>query len=224
MAQRAVDVATVFKFLTEHNLMYKYDPKVVPLSFNSQEVDSDGKLRIGYFTSLADSPTLGDTPTMVLKAKAILELLGHTVIPFELTNVAEYSRILDNLEHADLGHHFKNKLKHEDISFSIQGFYDECKTPYWQRKLISFLPPALRFGCLQHTQYGMSVRHSSDLWDCIADRTVAVNQLVDELNELKLDLIISPAFATPALPLEVMKIRGGGEYRARPISNCITIL
>ena len=137
MAQRAVDVAAIFRLLSEQNPMHKYDAKVAPVSWNSQVFESKEKLRIGYFTSLHISPTLGDIPVMVLKAKSILESLGHTVIPFELTNADEYNRVLMSVSSADLGQHMTNALKHEEVSPCIADLYNALKTPYWQKKLLS---------------------------------------------------------------------------------------
>jgi hypothetical protein len=65
-------------------------------------------LRIGYFTSLAYLPVIGDTEQIVLSAKEALESEGHTLVPFEMPDSFTMARLIADFAYADGG---ENSLK-----------------------------------------------------------------------------------------------------------------
>lgn len=196
MGRRAEYVSNVFKLLTEDGLFNKYDAKAVPLPWNSGLFESTQPLRIGYLTSTKICPTIGDIPKTILKAKQLFENIGHTLIPFELTQAEEYLKLTMDLFHADLGKHFVELVKNEEISPVINGFARFCKIPAWKRNLFNWLK-------LKELP-GTNVQMSYDLWDCTAKRRAVIEKLLEEMAELKLDLILCPVYPTPALPIDAI--------------------
>ena len=51
---------------------------------------------------------IGDTQEVVLKAKSVLESLGHTLVPFEAPDAYKYMNTFGKIILADHAKHFSN--------------------------------------------------------------------------------------------------------------------
>ncbi|NWX77300.1 VDHAP protein, partial [Alca torda] len=120
--------------------MFNLDSTVPPLPFNEEVYASTQPLRIGYYeTDFFTMPS----PAMrraVRETKQMLEDAGHTLVPFEVTNV-DY--MLFNFcvrgMFADGGASFLKKFKGELEKSSMGLFFWLAKSPSWLKTLLSWI-------------------------------------------------------------------------------------
>jgi len=114
-------VTAVFQAMIESGRHPEHDVSVPPIPWNhavssilkqstsfdnhiflgAQSFRSPKSLRIGYSTSMPFFPTMGDSGEMVLRAKAALESLGHTLVEFKMPDPYDYMGIFGRIVLAD---------------------------------------------------------------------------------------------------------------------------
>ncbi|NXK06371.1 FAAH1 hydrolase, partial [Herpetotheres cachinnans] len=120
--------------------MFSLDSTVPPLPFNEEVYCSTQPLHIGYYeTDFFTMPS----PAMrraVQETKKLLEDAGHTLVPFELTNV---DRVVFNFcirgMFADGGASFLSKFKGELEKSSMGLFFWLAKSPNWLKTVLSWI-------------------------------------------------------------------------------------
>ncbi|OXB78942.1 UNVERIFIED_CONTAM: hypothetical protein H355_013822 [Colinus virginianus] len=120
--------------------MFNLDSTVPPLPFNEEVYSSTQPLRIGYYeTDFFTMPS----PAMrraVRETKQLLEEAGHTLVPFELTNVdySTYNFCIRGM-FADGGVSFLEKFEGELEKGSLGIFFWLAKSPNWLKTLLSWI-------------------------------------------------------------------------------------
>ncbi|NXA59060.1 FAAH1 hydrolase, partial [Mohoua ochrocephala] len=120
--------------------MFSLDSTVPPLPFNEEVYSSTKPLRIGYYeTDFFTMPS----PAMrraVRETKQLLEEAGHTLVPFELTNVdyVVFNYCVRGM-FADGGSFFVKKFKGEIEKSGMGLFFWLAKAPHWLKALLSWI-------------------------------------------------------------------------------------
>jgi len=194
LCKRAKDVARVFQALTENNLQNKIDNKVAPISWNSQvnfkscEVensalillaliqqtfDSRERVRIGFLSSVGPLTPIGDTPEVLLKAKAYFESAGHIVVPFTLP--FDMSKVEELPWDPDTYGRLDSLLRYDQVYEGISGLYNKDLRPAQEPSL------------------------PSEYRDYLMERELLVDSLLDAMKSQDIDLLLCPVFPFPAL-------------------------
>ena len=152
-------------------------------------------------------PCIGDTKKVVESAKTALEDRGHTLLPFELINDVEWTKLYFDLRYADLGDNLRQVLYGEQISPSMHGVYKIINQPNWLRKILAkiyqLFPESLqRNRKVQELRAGLDAQTSKQLWKCMTERKKLIELILSQMDELELDLILCPAFPFPALKVK----------------------
>lgn len=120
--------------------MFNLDSTVPPLPFNEEVYSSTQPLRIGYYeTDFFTMPS----PAMrraVRETKQLLEEAGHTLVPFELTNVdySVYNFCFRGM-FADGGVTFLKNFEGELEKGNIGILSWLMKSPNWIKTLLSWI-------------------------------------------------------------------------------------
>ncbi|NXL99419.1 FAAH1 hydrolase, partial [Tyrannus savana] len=120
--------------------MFNLDSTVPPLPFNEEVYSSTQPLRIGYYeTDFFTMPS----PAMrraVRETKQLLEEAGHTLVPFELTNVdyVIFNFCVRGL-FSDGGTSFVKKFNGELEKGGSGMFFWLAKSPQWLKTLLSWI-------------------------------------------------------------------------------------
>ncbi|NXY35257.1 FAAH1 hydrolase, partial [Pomatorhinus ruficollis] len=178
--------------------MFSLDSTVPPLPFNEEVYSSTKPLRIGYYeTDFFTMPS----PAMrraVRQTKQLLEEAGHTLVPFELTNV---DHVIFNYcvrgMFADGGNSFVKKFKGE-MENGTGMFFWLAKAPHWLKTLLSWTSkPFVR---------SISFYLSQQLWDSTSTPLTTstfppqdfCHQFIAQWKKLNLDVMLCPMLG-PAL-------------------------
>ncbi|NXE24789.1 FAAH1 hydrolase, partial [Ardeotis kori] len=182
--------------------MFNLDSTVPPLPFNEEVYSSTQPLRIGYYeTDFFTMPS----PAMrraVRETKQLLEDAGHTLVPFELTNVdyVIFNFCIRGI-FADGGASFLKKFKGELEKNSTGLLLWLAKSPDWLKTLLSWIAkpfsPAGHQGSL-----------SQQLWDSTSTPLTAsasppqefCHQFIAQWKKLNLDVMLCPMLG-PALSI-----------------------
>jgi fatty acid amide hydrolase len=167
-------------------------------------------LRIGYYTTLPVFPSIGDTPDTVLKAKAALEAMGHTVVPFEIPDIWRLVHVFATLATADGGNIIYRKLKYDKISWVAEKFQQgRSLSSYLYSKIASlFVSPNPRA-----LGGDPAAQKSEVLWEYLHEQRNIKYKVLDKMRDLNLDLILAPTFPFPAARVEDSeKLFGAASY------------
>ncbi|NXQ75056.1 FAAH1 hydrolase, partial [Quiscalus mexicanus] len=178
--------------------MFSLDSTVPPLPFNEEVYSSTKPLRIGYYeTDFFTMPS----PAMrraVRETKQLLEEAGHTLVPFELTNV-EY--VMFNYcvrgMFSDGGSSFVRKFKGEMEKGSSGLFFWLAKAPHWLKTLLSWIskPFVPRFSSIIRSMKENTV---DEVWSLHHEIEDFCHQFIAQWKQLNLDVMLCPMLG-PAL-------------------------
>ncbi|XP_075615609.1 fatty-acid amide hydrolase 1 isoform X2 [Balearica regulorum gibbericeps] len=178
--------------------MFNLDSTVPPLPFNEEVFSSTQPLRIGYYeTDFFTMPS----PAMrraVRETKQLLEDAGHTLVPFELTNV-DY--VIFNFcvrgIFADGGASFLKTFKGELEKSSMGLFLWLAKSPHWLKTLLSWIakPFVPRFS---HIIRSMRANTVDEVWSLHHEIEEFCHQFTAQWKKLNLDVMLCPMLG-PAL-------------------------
>ncbi|XP_071606332.1 fatty-acid amide hydrolase 1 isoform X1 [Heliangelus exortis] len=178
--------------------MFSLDSTVPPLPFNEEVYSSTQPLRIGYYET--DYFTM-PSPAMrraVREAKQMLEEAGHTLVPFELTNV-DY--VIFNFcvrgMFADGGASFSKKFKGELEQSSMGLFFWLAKAPNWLKSVLSWIakPFVPRFSSIVRSMKANTVE---EVWSLHHEIEGFCHQFTTQWKNLNLDVMLCPMLG-PAL-------------------------
>ncbi|XP_074893132.1 fatty-acid amide hydrolase 1-like [Buteo buteo] len=171
--------------------MFNLDSTVPPLPFNEEVYSSTQPLRIGYYeTDFFTMPS----PAMrraVRETKQLLEDAGHTLVPFELTNV-DY--VVFNFcfrgVFADGGTSFLKKFKGE-LDKSVRLFFWLAKSPNWLKTVLSWIakPFVPRFSDIVRS---MTANTVDEVWSLHHEIEEFCHQFIAQWKKLNLDVMLCP--------------------------------
>ncbi|NWU16251.1 FAAH1 hydrolase, partial [Cephalopterus ornatus] len=178
--------------------MFSLDSTVPPLPFNEEVYSSTQPLRIGYYeTDFFTMPS----PAMrraVREMKQLLEEAGHTLVPFELTNV---DHVVFNFcvrgMFADGGTSFVNTFIGELEKGGVAMFFWLAKSPHWLRTLLSWIvkPFVPRFSRITGSMRANTV---DEVWNLHHEIEDFSHQFIAQWKKLNLDVMLCPMLG-PAL-------------------------
>ncbi|KAM6305863.1 fatty-acid amide hydrolase 1 [Aegotheles albertisi] len=178
--------------------MFSLDSTVPPLPFNEEVYSSTRPLRIGYYET--DFFTMPG-PTMrraVRETKQLLEDAGHTLVPFELTDVDNtlFNFCVKGI-FADGGASFVKKFKGELERGSVRLFFWLAKSPDWLKTVLSWIakPFVPRFSGLIRSMRSNTV---DDVWILHHEIEEFCHQFIAQWKKLNLDVMLCPMLG-PAL-------------------------
>ena len=132
----------------------------------------------------------------VLKAKAALESLGHTVVEFPAPPIPKIMWVFFSLLNAEGGNQLYNALKHDEISHIaeklVKGRYFPSNIMEAVRSLFTTADERL-FGCDPDAQ------KSEVLWNYLKQLRLLKYELLDEMRRLEVDVLLAPVLPLPAL-------------------------
>ncbi|XP_042675106.1 fatty-acid amide hydrolase 1-like isoform X1 [Centrocercus urophasianus] len=178
--------------------MFNLDSTVPPLPFNEEVYSSTQPLRIGYYeTDFFTMPS----PAMrraVRETKQLLEDAGHTLVPFELTNV-DYS--LYNFcfrgMFADGGVTFLNNFEGELEKGNLGIFFWLVKSPNWMKTLLSWITKPF-VPRLSNVIRSLRANTVEELWSLHREIEESCHQFIAQWKKLNLDVMLCPMLG-PAL-------------------------
>ncbi|XP_065698580.2 fatty-acid amide hydrolase 1-like [Patagioenas fasciata] len=178
--------------------MFHLDSTVPPLPFNEEVYSSTQPLRIGYYeTDFFTMPS----PAMrraVREVKELLEDAGHTLVPFELTNV---DHVVFNFcirgMFADGGSSFLRKFKGELENSSVGPLFWLLRSPSWLKTALSWIakPFAPRFSGILKSMRPNTV---DEVWSLHCEIEEFCDQFIAQWKKLNLDVMLCPMLG-PAL-------------------------
>ncbi|NWI60520.1 FAAH1 hydrolase, partial [Calyptomena viridis] len=180
--------------------MFSLDSTVPPLPFNEEVYSSTQPLRIGYYeTDFFTMPS----PAMrraIRETKQLLEEAGHTLVPFELTNV-DY--VIFNFcvrgMFADGGTSFVKKFKGEMEKSSTGVLFWLAKSPHWLKTVLSWIAkPFVRSISFYHRQ--LSSITVDEVWSLHHEIEDFCHQFIAQWKKLNLDVMLCPMLG-PALSI-----------------------
>ncbi|NWS95461.1 FAAH1 hydrolase, partial [Mionectes macconnelli] len=172
--------------------MFSLDSTVPPLPFNEEVYSSTQPLRIGYYeTDFFTMPS----PAMrraVREMKELLEEAGHTLVPFELTNVdyVVFNFCLRGM-FADGGSSFVKKFNGELERGSTGLVFWLAKSPCWLKTLLSWIakPFAPRLSSIIRSMKANTV---SEVWSLHHEIEDFCHQFIAQWKKLNLDVMLCP--------------------------------
>lgn len=180
--------------------MFHLDSTVPPLPFNEEVYSSTQPLRIGYYeTDFFTMPS----PAMrraVRETKQLLEDAGHTLVPFELTNV-DY--VIFNFcvrgMFADGAASFLKGFKGELEKSSMGLLFWLAKSPNWLKTVLSWIakPFVPRFSSILR---GMRANAVDEVWSLHHEIEEFCYQFIAQWKALNLDVMLCPMLG-PALSI-----------------------
>ncbi|NXL06505.1 FAAH1 hydrolase, partial [Mesembrinibis cayennensis] len=178
--------------------MFDLDSTVPPLPFNEEVYSSTQPLRIGYYeTDFFTMPS----PAMrraVRETKQLLEDAGHTLVPFELTNV-DY--VIFNFcvrgMFADGATSFLKTFKGELEKSSMGLFFWLAKSPHWLKTVLSWIakPFHLLVPFIGLVSFFSTV---DEVWSLHHEIEEFCHQFIAQWKKLNLDVMLCPMLG-PAL-------------------------
>ncbi|NXY76195.1 FAAH1 hydrolase, partial [Glareola pratincola] len=178
--------------------MFNLDSTVPPLPFNEEVYASTQPLRIGYYeTDFFTMPS----PAMrraVREAKQLLEDAGHTLVPFELTNV-DYMMFNFCVRgmFADGGASFLKKFKGELEKSSMGLFFWLAKSPSWLKTLLSWIAKPFRL-LMPFIGFVSFFSTVDEVWSLHHEIEEFCHQFIAQWKKLNLDVMLCPMLG-PAL-------------------------
>ncbi|NXK55158.1 FAAH1 hydrolase, partial [Chauna torquata] len=184
--------------------MFSLDSTVPPLPFNEEVYSSTQPLRIGYYeTDFFTMPS----PAMrraVRETKKLLEDAGHTLVPFELTNVdyLTFNFCIRGM-FADGCTSFLKKLEGELERGSMGIFFWLAKSPNWLKALLSwiakpFVSCSLRYLSMTFIGFASCFSTVDELWSLHHEIEESCHQFIAQWKKLNLDVMLCPMLG-PAL-------------------------
>ncbi|NXP32561.1 FAAH1 hydrolase, partial [Leiothrix lutea] len=178
--------------------MFSLDSTVPPLPFNEEVYSSTKPLRIGYYeTDFFTMPS----PAMrraVRQTKQLLEEAGHTLVPFELTNVdyVIFNYCVRGM-FADGGSSFVKKFKGEMEKGGTGMFFWLAKAPQWLKTLLSWTskPFVPRLSSIIRSMKENTV---DEVWSLHQEIEDFCHQFIAQWKKLNLDVMLCPMLG-PAL-------------------------
>jgi fatty acid amide hydrolase len=199
MARTVADLALAFEALNPARLS-AIDPRVPPLPWASHTDVDVSSLRVGYYTDDGMIPVSRAVARGVERARDLLRARGLTAVPFTPPDVPGMMELYVKAVSADGIAALIAAVGDDPIDPSLQGLARVAK-----------LSPRVR-GALSRAAVLAGQDRSARLLDSLGEKPVSAfwalvdalrayrHRLVEALDRAQLDIVLCPAYATPALP------------------------
>ncbi|CAH1776226.1 unnamed protein product [Owenia fusiformis] len=183
-------------------LMFKLDPTVNPLPFRTEVFEDNRKLKIGWYDN---DGWFTPPPCMqrgVAIAKAKLEAMGHTLVPWKPPNATLGAELYVRAMFSDKCETINEMLRYDtlDVCFMIQ--YTMANI-YWPLRrflvfILHYLMPSLSTGLKAIA----GCDSAYDFWNLAVAAEDYRKMVIEDWQSHDLDAVISPGFGCPAIPLK----------------------
>ncbi|XP_053373624.1 vitamin D3 hydroxylase-associated protein-like isoform X1 [Mercenaria mercenaria] len=192
---------------------FELDPDVPPLPFNTEVYESDRKLRIGYYTNDGYVQCIPGVERAVHEAKAALEKMGHTLVPFEVPNVEKmFGEFFSKACFGDGGQHFLDLMDNDMVDSSIQLLYYVYKLPSFMQTMLSYIASFIAkdriLGLQMRSMQG--VKCVRDWWALAGQIETYRKEFLSQWKSKNLDAIVCPTMPFVAPPTGTVKYLIGG--------------
>ncbi|CAI5777245.1 Hypothetical predicted protein [Podarcis lilfordi] len=174
--------------------LFSLDPSIPPMPFREEIYSSSKPLRIGYYE---DDGYFQPSPSMrraVRETKNLLQLRGHTLIPFvppRLNYVVDelYTKGLFSDGCANLLDKFKGDIVDPNLKSQINCY----RLPILVKRIFAFLLKPIYPRIARDLNALCGVGSAKNLWNHHVAATMYREEFLAEWRRLKLDVILCPA-------------------------------
>jgi fatty acid amide hydrolase len=200
MARTVEDIAMFFRAVPVRR-MTELDARVAPLAWEDVTLERVKKLRVGVYTNdglVRVSPAI---QRAVERACDVLRTLGCDVVSFAMNDVANI--VGDHL--AAVSSDGAQTLRHSvgderDLDPVLKPLWTLARMPNAARRVVLGAAKLAGQTNTAHMLRALGEKSVAELWR-ITDRLRSARlKLLDRLETERVDVLVCPAFATPALP------------------------
>jgi fatty acid amide hydrolase len=199
MARTAADLSLFFRALDPRRLA-ALDPRVPPLAWEAPEGVKIEGLRVGTYSDDGVLPASHGLARAVERAASALRSRGATTVAFEPPGVRELIADYLGALSSDGGAGLVAALEGGDVDPVMEPLRRMAAVPARIRRFGAGAARLLAQGNLALMLDAMGDKSVAELWR-LTDRIRSYRTtLLDAMDRLRLDLLLCPPFATPALP------------------------
>jgi fatty acid amide hydrolase len=199
IARSVADLALFFEALDAAK-MSDLDPRVPPLAWESPEGIELGKLRVGSYVNDGVIPASGAIARSVRRAEQALAARGCDVVAFEPPDVRGMLSVYLGALSADGGAAIVAALQGGEVDPVLQPLRRLAAVPVRARRAIARAARVLGQRNLALMLDAMGRRSAAELWRLTDELRAFRTKMLDSMEQQRVDLLLCPAFATPALP------------------------
>ena len=199
MARTVADLALIMSALSPERLS-ALDPRCPPVPWVGPETVDVPKLRIGFIEDDGNLPPSPAIRRALTRAAEVLRRAGCDVVPFSPPPTAEVQRLFMGALGADGAATLSELLRGGEVDPVLKPLVRIATLPSAARALIA---QGMRFakeeriaGMLE----SIGERSVKDLWALTVQLREFRARMVRAFEDPKVDALLAPAFATPALP------------------------
>ncbi|MEE2959501.1 MAG: amidase [Myxococcota bacterium] len=198
MARSADDIALLMEVLSADHFA-QYDPNVSPGKLPKPSKVKTNKLRIGFYEDDGFIPASDAVKRAVRESIRVFEDLGAEVVPFRPIMVEELLETYLAALSADGGKHMEIALGDGQIMPQLKGLWTIVRLPKVVRRLGTEVLTQLGEHRVERVLRNVRPKDVYELWQLTKRRTEIRREIFQTWNNFKVDAIICPAHATPAL-------------------------
>jgi len=199
MARTSADLALFFGALDPRRLA-ALDPRVPPVPWEDPASVNLQGLRVGVYSDDGVLPASPSLARAVARAASALEARGATAVAFEPPGVRDLLSAYLGALSADGGAGLVSALEGGEIDPVLQPLRRMAAVPPRARRLLARTAHALGQGNLGLMLDSMGDKSVAELWRLTDQLRTYRATLLDAMDRLRVDLLVCPPFATPAMP------------------------
>ncbi|KAF8374487.1 hypothetical protein PRIPAC_80916 [Pristionchus pacificus] len=214
MAASMETCAEILKQFWASSLVSDVDPYKPPVGWNAAQFEEGRKYRIGYYTTDGwFDPTPGCV-RVVEEARHILQMQGHTLVPFSLPDVPEMIRVYVATLTVDGGVSLMGSIE-EDLPPAIfLSALRPLRVPILVQRSMAYVASALGYWRVAKFMRSMT-KSSVELRRDYASIQLYRARVVEEMRKANIDMLLCPAQVMPAPPHEApLHLSAGCSYTA----------
>ncbi len=199
LARTVADLDLFFRAM-DPNRMSALDPKVAPIPWRPLGSIAVRGLRVGYYANDGVLPVSASIARGIEIARSALSAAGCETVPFTPPDVASlFDEYLAAMS-ADGGEGLLDALREDPIDPTLAPLLSLARVPDSVRKGMARAARLAGQGSLARMLDSMGAKTARAFWGHIdALRSYRV-ELLDMMDAVGVDVILCPAYATPALP------------------------
>lgn len=204
MARSARDLALAMRALDPLR-MTAIDPRVPPVPFADPSRIAPASLRVGVYRDDGLIPSSAAVVRAVNEAKAALRSQGATVVEFTPPGMTEIAYDYFGAMSADGGAAASRVLAGGAVDPSLQPLLLLARVPPPVRRAAARVAELAGEHRLARFLASVGEKSVTEIWAITARLRAARLVILAAMAEAKIDLLLCPAFATPAIPHGVSK-------------------